>query len=588
MRTEPTRVWEEYRAGLDYQSQMGFAADFPLYEAFKEGDQWPAPTRRTRNLPRPVFNVVDMFIRTKRSAIVNQPITIQYTPSEYAADELASALAAGGARDFTDYARQLWESCEQDELNSELVDDAATLGTGVLHYYFDADVRGGGERPYIGEIRGETIDPLNIFFGDPQCRSVQRQPYIIIAQRVDAQQVQELARAEGVPEDSIKLIAGDERTEHEGYDAARRELKNRKKVTLLTKYYREGGAVLFDRCTELVEIITGRSLTPEKAGHTITRYPVVVLNWYKRKKSIFGIGECQTLIPPQRAINFLKAMELLSAQQTAWPKMIVKPGAIHQPVTNEPGEMITDYYGNGTGVAYLSPPAMSSGASALAQSIFDLMRTVSGVNEVTTGEPIGSSIAASAIIALQSQAKKPIEEVQSHYWRAIKQVGAIWEDMIKAYYNTERNITSPEMTEGEEPSEHTRAFLGSAYADVSFRLRIDVGTSSEYSEALAMSTLDSFLAQGFIDQFDYVELAPQNVVPFREQLKKRWADKDAQKQAMLQQVLAEAQGMAPQTAAPAEAPSGELPGMVHPAGVGGASLPAIPKAPGIPALQKGD
>jgi len=581
MSAATTKLWDEYRAGLEYQSSMGFAADFPVFEAFKEGDQWPAATQRTRNLPRPVFNIVDMFIRTKRAAIVNQPITIQYTPSEYAADPGAASLASNGAKDFTDYARQLWESCEQDELNGELVDDAATLGTGVLHYFFDSSVRGRGEHPFTGEIRGETIDPLNIFFGDPQCRNVQRQPYIIIAQRVDAEKVREQAKAEGLAKDQLKLISGDDRHEHEGYDAARKELSNRKKVTVLTRYYRKNGAVVYDRCTEHVEIIRERSLTPDGSAYTITRYPVVVLNWYKRKKCIFGIGECQTLIPPQKAVNFLKAMELMSAQQTAWPKTIVKPGAINQPITNEPGEVLTDYCANGTGIAYLNPPAMSSGASALAQSIFDLMRTVSGVNEVTTGEPIGSNIAASAIIALQSQATKPIEEVQSHYWRAIKQVGAIWEELIKAYYNTERNITTSDISEDDDPANSTRPFLGAAYADVGFRLSIDVGTSSEYSEALAMSTLDNFLNRGFIDQFDYVELAPQNVVPFREQLKKRWADRDAQKQALLQQVMAEAQNMAAQPPMLPDA-GAEPTGVVHPAGVGGADLPAIPKAPGLP------
>lgn len=569
-----TRVWDEYQAGLTYQKSMGFAEDFPAFEKFKEGEQWPAATARTRNLPRPVFNIVSMFIRNKRSAIVNQPITIQYSPVEYSTDENAAELASGGARDLTDYARQLWDNCGQDELNGELIDDAATLGTGVLHYYFDNSVKGGQERPYVGEIRGEVIDPLNIFFGDPQQRDVQRQPYIIIAQRLDARAVKEMAKAEGLKKDQLSLICGDDRHENEGYDAAKKELSNRRKVTVLTKYSRKDGAVVFSRCTETVDIITERPLTPDGAAYIIKKYPVAVMNWYRRKKCIFGIGECQTLIPAQKAVNFLKAMELLSAQQTAWPKLIVKPGAINQPITNEPGETLTDYYGNGTGVAYLNPPAMSSGASALADSIFDLMRTVSGVNEVASGEPIGSNVAASAIIALQSQAIKPIEEVQGHFWRTIKQVGAIWEEMIKAYYKQERNVTVSDMSDETDPAERTRAFTGAAYADIEFALKIDVGASSQYSEALAMATLDNFLAAGYIDQFDYVELAPDNVVPFKEQLKKRWKEKDAQKQALLQQLTAEMQS-APVPVM--DAPSG----LTHPAGAGGAALPPVPTAPTI-------
>jgi len=579
-----TRVWDEYKAGLEYQSGMGFSVDFPAFEKFKEGEQWPAATKRTRNLPRPVFNVVEMFIRNKRSAIVNQPIAIQYSPAEYSADEQTAALAAEGAKDMTDYARQLWERCDQEELNSELLDDAATLGTGILHYYFDTSVTGGTEHPYVGEIRGESIDPLNIFFGNPQCRDVQRQPYIIIAQRVDAEEVKVAAKAEGIKEEQLKLIAGDDRHESEGYASAKRELTNRKKVTVLTKYYRLNGAVVFDRCTEHVEIIKQRSLTPnpENAAHIIKRYPIAVMNWYARKKCIFGIGECQTLIPAQKAVNFLKAMELLSAQQTAWPKIIVKQGATNQPITNEPGEVVVDHYGNGVGISYLNPPAMSSGASALAQSIFDLMRTVSGVNEVASGEPLGSSISASAIIALQSQAVKPIEEIQSHFWRTIKQVGAIWEDMIKAYYNTERNVTVTDASDDTDPMDNTRAFTGTAYADIEFSLKIDVGASSQYSEALTMSTLDNFLDRGFINQFEYLDLIPDNVLPSKERLKKKWADRDAQKQQLLQEIMddLQAQGMTMPTGEPAS-DVGQLPGMTRAGGVGGVDLPVIPKAPTI-------
>lgn len=567
-----TTVWEEYKAGLEYQTQMGFATNFPAYEAFKEGEQWPQATQRTKNLPRPVFNIVDMFIRTKRAAICNQPLTIQYSPSEYPIDVDAAELATQGASDFTDYARQLWEDCRQDELNNELVDDAATLGTGVLHYFFDNSVRGYGEHPYVGEIRGETLDPLNVFPGDPQCRDIQRQPYIIVSQRVDAEAVKLLAKEAGIKDEQLRLISGDNKTENEGYTAAKYELKNRRKLTLLTKYYRDNdGGVVFDRCTETVEIIKAQPLTPAGAPRPITLYPIVVMNWYGRKKSMFGIGECQTLIPAQKAVNFLKAMELMSAQQTAWPKILTKQGALHQTITNEPGEVIVDHYGNGPGISYLNPPAMSSGASALAQSIFDLMRTVSGVNEAATGESMGTSMAASAIIALQSQAQKPIEEVQSHFWRAIKSVGAIWAEMIKAYYDTERNITSEEITDGEDPADRTRGFTGRDYADVDFRLRIDVGTSSQYSESLVMSTLDNFLARGYIDQFDYVELAPRNVVPFADRLKKRWSDRDEQMNIMRQQVMQEiqAQGM-------------PLPGMEQPTGVEGTPLPQIPHAPTLP------
>ncbi len=589
-----TKAWEEYQNGLTYQKTMKFNTDFPMYIRFKEGDQWAPKTERTKHLPRPVFNIVKMFIRAKRSSILNQPVSINYTVAEVCDDTLKREFAHNGAQDFSDYARQLWRRCEQDKLNAECLDDAATLGTGIFHYYFDAGVKGGTEKPYIGEIRGETLDPLNVIFGNPQDRNVQSQPYIIIAQRKTVDEVKAIAESEGCKR--VAEICGDEDTADEGYDAAQHEMRGQKKCTLLTRYYRkEDGAIYFDKATKGVDVIKERCLTPEGRTHKICIYPIEVMNWEIRKKCIFGIGEAVDLIPTQKAINFLKAMEVLSVQQVAWPKVVSKPNALNQPITNEPGEHLIDHCQTGQGIYYLNPPVMSAAATNLVSTLFDLQRTVSGVSEVSTGEPIGASIAASAIIALQNQAKTPIEEVQKRFYRCIQGVGKIWEELIKAYYHTERNITvdSPEKDELDK----TRPFTGTSYADCEFDLQIDVGASSEYGEVLAQATLDKLWERGDITTDEYIELAPHNVIPFKERLKqmreKRGANIEAQLQQItdpqqLQQIAQTAMQMSQQIAPSNAQNEIGTPGMtLNPAGAGATPLPAIPKAPTIPSIGGG-
>ena len=83
--TQETSAWQDYQNGLAWQRSMGFEEKFPLYVRFKEGDQWPPATRRTKNLPRPVFNMVEMFIRTKRATILDSPITMHCSPASSAA-----------------------------------------------------------------------------------------------------------------------------------------------------------------------------------------------------------------------------------------------------------------------------------------------------------------------------------------------------------------------------------------------------------------------------------------------------------------------------------------------------------------------
>lgn len=533
MESRETKLWERYQAGLSYQREMGFTDQFPEYIRFKEDDQWPTPTKATRHLPRPVFNLVEFFIRTKRANILNQTIKMVFSPAQGLQGEAEEA----GAKAYSDYAATLWKELGQDELNEDFVDDAATLGTGFLHYYWDADVEGGSRMPYKGALRGEVIDPLSISFGNPQESDLQKQPYILIASRCTVNAVKELARAQGLPPETIELICPDDERPDQ-YDAARREIRGEEKCTLLTLYYRVEGAVYFDRGTRSALLIEGRPLTPgtrDTGGEEgqeppepdlflqetapaprITRYPLVAMSWRKRKYSIFGIGEAQGMIPTQKAVNWLMGMNVLSAQDTAWPKLLVKENALRQEITNQPGEIIRDCSATGDGIKYMQPPNFSGFAVNLVDKIVEMLRQVSGVTEVASGEPFTATMAASAIIALQNQAKQPIENIQRRFYRAMEEVGRIWEQFFKTYYDLAR----PMAVETPLGKEESGIFTGTDYAGVEFALEIDVGAGSEYSEALAQATLDKLYDKGDITLDTYIELAPKAVMPFKEQLKR--------------------------------------------------------------------
>ncbi len=515
-----TKLWQDFQDGVAFQRQMGFVDEFPRYVRFKEGDQWAAPTERTRNLPRPVFNIVEMFIRNKRSSVLNQAISMAFSPLEAEEGE-AKKRAEQNAHDMTDYAKLLWNRLGQDALSAELIDDAATLGTGVLHYYYDDSIRFAGGRPCLGEIRGESIDPLSIFFANPQLCDVQKQEYLLIASRRKVEETRALAKQLGCSAEQIACIVRDE-VDNGNYGTEPVEPGSNDFCTVLTRYYRKDGRVCFDRATKTVEIAREQSLTPP-GGRPVTLYPVVLMNWKRRKKCIYGIGEAEGLIPNQKAINFNLAMMLLSVQQTAWPKLLSTPGAIRQPVTNEPGEHLIDYSAGGGGIRYLSPPEFSTTAVGLSNTILELSRSIAGVSDVTTGEIARGSLAASAIIALQNQAKTPIVEIQHRYWEAVRQVGRIWAQLIGAYYTFERPMTVSENGERKR-----RLFCGRCCRETEFDLRVDVGASSEFGEALSQATLDSFLQNGYITVDQYIELAPDNVVSFRERLRQMRAENPAQ------------------------------------------------------------
>ena len=54
--------------------------------------------------------------------------------------------------------------------------------------------------------------------------------------------------------------------------------------------------------------------------------------------------------------------------------------------------------------------------------------------------------------------------------------------------------------------------------DVEFTIRSDIGASSVFSDANAVSSLDKLVQLGFIDKTTYVKLMPAGVMPFKQEL----------------------------------------------------------------------
>lgn len=499
---------KQYKDGLSYKSRMGFLEKWPEQERMKAGEQWPAPTQRTRSMPRPVFNVIKMIEGHKVANVMSEQIKLMFTNQE-----MDSEAESDTGDLFSRYSDATWERLKQDELNEEALDIASNTGTVAIHYYWDNDIKGGKEYPYIGEMQGEVIDPINIFFGNPQQRKAQKQPYIIISSREDIKSVRADARSNGMSKEMVGQIQPDKNTQDERYDAARIEVGEGAKVTVLTRYWKGN-----DKKVYFCKVASG--LTIKKATNThLSVYPIAVMQWERRKKSIFGISETEGLIPNQKAINLLMAMQILSAQLTGWPKLIYKSNAIDpSKVTNAPGEMIEDRSppGVGDGVKYLNPVNMSAAAANLVEQILTITRQVTGANDAATGNAPSSDLNATAIMLLQKAAGIPIESIKRRFYNLVEDIGRIWEEFWKVKYNIGRQVTLKD----DENEQYPEYFKGSDHAGVELNLKIDVGPSSTYSESLMLSSLDKFLDRGDITFEQYLKFAPKNVVPYRDRLTK--------------------------------------------------------------------
>lgn len=484
-----TLLWRDYQRGLDYQQASGLHRKIPEYVRFYEGNQWPAPTENTKNLPRPVVNMVKMICRNKISAILSARVRLVYAATRREVDMEAFNR-------FSDY---IVKEIGQEALDKQAVHDGIVKGTYVYHYYWDAEARGrtGVE---LGGLRCEVIDPLSIFFANPREPDEQKQKWILLAMREDVESV----RAKADKDADLDAIVPDEATDENHYGVSEQE--GDELCTVLIRYFRRDGEVYCEKATKSAIVNKAFPITPDLEGamreieksttphpsaaptpgteqigedslHRAERgdspqgeglegdngmdapngsspddasgeavtlrpkgtrahlYPIVVGSYEKREGSIFGLGEVEGMIPNQRAINFNLAMLLLNAQQMAWGKYIVHPQALEdQVITNEPGQTLVDHTGSGQGIKKLAESGMSQQPFQLIDTIMQLTRSVTGSTEVMTGEMLGANMSGAAIAQLQSQAQQPIEELRDSFWLVKEKQGKVLAQFFKLFY----------------------------------------------------------------------------------------------------------------------------------------------------------
>lgn len=531
-------IWNEWQQGLGYQKKLRLKETCEQSVDFLEGRQWPAPTERTKNLPRPVINIIEYIVNGKKANILSSKISVVYKPLIYGQEE--GEKATKGATAFTNFANHIKKEIKQEDLDNQAVLDGEVKGTAIFHYFWDKEKKTGMAR-YNGGLNGQIIDPLNIVFANPKQKDEQKQKWIIIQSRENVKTLQAIAEKNGASKTEIELITSDDDQE-KNYDAE--EQDGEEYATVLTKYFRKNGEVYYTKSTQNMIVQTETPLTPnasnveleiDEEGKTnedmeevdidkpeqyqefkMTLYPIIVFAYREREKSIYGRGEVETLIPTQKAINFDYAMMQMATQNLGFPKVLIRPRALQgKQITNAPGEVITDYSPNFDGIKYLNPPAFNAMPLNIADKLIEMTRTVTGATEVANGEVLGKNMSGSAIVALQTQAKVPIEDMQKRFWRVHEKIARVWEQFFKAYYNFDIDY----VVEDNNGKLQSDTFNGAIYSNMEFETTIDVGAGSAYSESLSISLLEQALQRGDITFDQYIELYPDSAMPFKSQLK---------------------------------------------------------------------
>ncbi len=538
-----TRLWEDYENGLKYQSAMELGSKLPLFVRFYEGDQWPPPTKNTRNLPRPVINLIKMICRSKKSAILSTPVRLVYTAEDPQAD----------TERFNRFAEYIVKELAQEALDKQAVHDGVIKGSYFYHYYWDAEERGkDGVRE--GALRGEIIDPLNIFFANPRERDEQKQKWILIRSREEVSSVR-ASMDEGLDAESVCADESEER-----YGTV--EQDGDKLCTVLTKYFRRNGEVYCEKATRYAVInrpfpiapdveaawrelgdeedAPNNSLpdAPRKTAEQAQTpkaplYPIVAGSYEPRNNSIYGLGEVEGLIPNQKSVNFLFAMSLLNAQETAWGKYIVHPQALgEQVITNEPGQVLIDHSKTGSGIRKMTEQTMQSFPIQLADTLTQMTRSVTGAGEIMTGETLGGNLSGAAIAQLQAQARLPTEELKEAFWLVKEKQGKVLAQFFKLFYRNKPfsyTMENPEhaQEEGDAPPaalsdigtvRQSDVFHGDDYRDTEFDVVVETTGGTKSGAAGDITVLDTLFAKGAITLKTYLNAYPRDALSNKTEL----------------------------------------------------------------------
>ena len=550
----PDAVWKMYERGMLFNSNINLNETVRVNENFFIGKQWEGVV--SNGLPTPVFNILKRVALFTVASITSDNIKVNATPlaATPATEELATPV-----RIVNEELDSLTEHLNISSLMREYARNAAVDGDGCTYTYWDPDAETGQQAK--GKIVTEILENTQVFFGNPNDRLVQGQPYILISKREIVGHTKRKAKANGI--ETWDLIQPD------SADTYLDDVKQTDdKVTVLLLLWRDEETGHIWGCES-----TRTSLVREAWDLKLSRYPITWLNWDYVQDCYHGQAMITGLIPNQTFINKTYAMSMLSLMTTAFPKIVYDKTRVSK-WDNRIGAAIGINGGDVNNVARIIDPAtISPQISQFIELAVNQTEESLGATSVALGDTRPDNT--SAIIALQRAASTPSELTKQNLYKSIEDLYRIYIDFMGAYYGKRLvDVDTPQQVEqayqfiGQQPPpEVPLPFDFSMLQKIPMAMRLDVGASSYYSEIASIQTLDNLLKMGKISTTQYLERIPDGYIPARRELVQEMRQQEAA-QMQAQQVM---QGIQDTGNAPVAAPE---------------EKPDIPTGGGYSALQR--
>lgn len=522
-----TEPWTLYEKGRNYHRLTGIYTDTDRNYRMYNGNQWGKA--KLGDVEPVQKNFIKPIVKYKIAVIHDNLYAIVYSSQNYENKEFRKQ-AEKICEMLNKKAAKIWEKDKMDFKGRRVSKDSAINDEGIIYVDYDKE----NQLPL-----NEIIKKNDVYYGNENDDEIQNQPYILIRKRIPVSIAREIAKKEGISDEKIKFIIGDNDNFEESGESSKIELDNM--VTIITKMYKKDGTVHFTKATKWVVL-------EEDSDSGLTYYPVAHINWEEKEGSARGEGEVRYLIPNQIEVNRTEVRRVLTVKYQAYPQKIADIEKIANPnslgtvggiIKVRGGAQVEDVKKI---LSTLPPAQMSPDVKLLQDDLIQMSRDLAGAGESATGDVDPESASGRAILAVQRASQSIMTEQKESYKNFVEDLAKIWLDMMIVYSSDGLKLeeTMKDPNTGEEltqlvdiPQETLKELQASVKVDITPR-----GALDKYAQEISIENMfkaGMFNAQKLPELKIYVSLLDDESVMPKEKMEEaiRLIEEEQQKIAMM-------------------------------------------------------
>ena len=488
---EETSIWNLFEKGRNFNRMRNVFSDTDKNYRMYNDNQWHG--LKVKGIEPIQLNIIKPIVKYKVGTINNNLYLPVYSADNFDNNDFKE-VAIKTCELLNKLASKVWEKDNMDYKVRSISKHSAINDECPVYVTYDNETN----MPVH-----EILSKNDIYYGNENDSDIQNQPYILIKQRKPVINIIEMARSEGVSDEKIQYIIGDNDTSEEAGDSSKQEIDDM--CTLVTKLYKKDGTVHFSQATRFCDI-------KEDKDTGLTLYPVTHMLWEEKEGSARGEGEVRFLIPNQLEINKTIMRRLISAKQTAYPQKIVNTAKVSNP--SEVDKVGSTIRVNGPdiddvkkAIGMINPAQMSTDVEKVMNELISTTRELAGAGDIATGDINPEAASGKAILAIQQASQMPTTEQTLSLKTTIEDLARIWLDMWKTYA-TDGLVIDYEETNGiagEKKSNPVKVPY-TVLQELQASVKVDVTPKSPFDKFAQELSLENMLKAGYFNSQKLSEL----------------------------------------------------------------------------------